>query len=107
MRVYIAQLLCPQRHAIMASSAEAETEHDAQQKAIQPLREQVEQLLATGQINPWCDICGASKGSWHYEVGRTRFRTLEEALPALSALERENLSARTLFGGHPGPGKTN
>jgi len=48
------------------------------------LRQRVKEFIpAVG--NPWCRICRAPQVTWRYEVGATKFQTLEEALPHLRA----------------------
>lgn len=97
-RVWIAQCLCPSRHAILATAGEATNENEAKANVRAPLIEQVESLLRAKAINPWCGICGARQETWTYELGRTPFTTLEEATPKLSESEREQEVARTIFG---------
>lgn len=106
-RVWIAQCLCPKRHAILAASGEADDEHEARREVGEPLRQAVEKLVSDGTINPWCGICSAEQSTWRYEVGRTGFRTAEEARPMLMRLQQENMRAAVVLGGHPGPGRTN
>lgn len=96
-RVWIAQCLCPQRHAIMASSGEAQDEQDAAPLG-ELLRTEIDKALQSRVINPWCGLCRAKSETWHYELGRTRFRTMAEAEPHLKKAEAEQLLARLLFG---------
>jgi hypothetical protein len=96
-RVWVAQCLCPDRHCIVAAANEANSEAEAQEITVQ-LRRQVTELLRSGAINPWCGICGAKRATWKYELGRTMFATIHEASPHLARLERENATARELFG---------
>lgn len=100
MRVWIAQCLCPDRHCILAVSGEAEGVADATTEILDPLRAQVSALVKTGAINPWCGICRAADVTWRYELGRTRFRTMEEARPELEASQREQAVTRAVMGGH-------
>jgi hypothetical protein len=76
--VLLAQCLCPRRHCILAAAAD---DRDAEALR-QVLMDGVRRLLLTKALHPWCGLCGAGEGSWTYEVGRTRFATLEEARPA-------------------------
>lgn len=105
-RVYVAQVLCPSRHAIMAGAAVATSHEEAVQKAGRPVLDKVREFIRTGAVNPWCGICGAKEETWKLDVDRTRYSTMEEALPALSEVQEKNLLAKLLLGGHPGPGKT-
>jgi hypothetical protein len=96
--IWIAQCLCPQRHCILACAGEVETE------TLEVLQEGIENLLAAQSINPWCGLCGATKASWKYEVARSRFRTMEEALPGLrEEEERQRLSAAVWSDIHRAP----
>ncbi|HUU62347.1 MAG TPA: hypothetical protein VMX96_00255 [Dehalococcoidia bacterium] len=47
-------------------------------------------------LNRWCGVCG---GELHVEHGRTKFRTMEEALPQIKAIEEANLRTRSIIGG--------
>jgi hypothetical protein len=99
--VWIAQCLCPERHCILSAADEAATESEAQATVQAPLREQVTQLLASGLLNPWCGLCHAGVSTWHYEVERTRFASMEEAEPVLRQSEAEQAVARAIFGDIP------
>jgi hypothetical protein len=97
-RVWIAQCLCPQRHAILAASSEAEDRQAAEERCLKPLREQVTRMIGSGTINPWCGLCRAPLESWRYEVGRTRFASMQEAEPAMRQSEREQGHLRRIVG---------
>jgi hypothetical protein len=98
-RVWIAQCLCPARHAILASVGEAESYREARDKIMHPLRAQVEELVGDGTLNPFCGICYAPSDTWRYEVGRTRFTTMAEALPTLKETEAKQLATAAILGG--------
>lgn len=93
-RVYLIQLLCPSRHAILALGLEAAPEHlpSDETAATQMMLE----VVRIAQLAPRCGICGSEE--LHAEIGRTAFATLEAAAPVLKQIERENLRARTLIG---------
>jgi hypothetical protein len=96
-RVWIAQCLCPDRHCIIASAGEAESE--AEVEAIRAgLRRMIVEGLRSGTLTGWCGLCGAKRATWRYEVGRTRFASMAEAQPALDRLEAENLLTRAVWG---------
>lgn len=97
-RVWIAQCLCPDRHAILAAAGEATTEGEAGQHVLKPLQGQVTALLKAGVLNPWCGMCNAPAEKWTYEIARTRFATLAEANPTLAIEEAKQGITRTLFG---------
>ena len=96
-RVWIAQCLCPSRHVIMALAQVAETSEDAAKISV-ALRETVNGGLARLVMNPWCGHCHAPVETWHYEVNRTRFRTLEEAAPEIEKAQAEQEFIRLMFG---------
>jgi hypothetical protein len=97
-RVWITQCLCPQRHCILAIAGEADSRSAAEATVKAPLVEQVAELLATREINPWCGLCGSRAGTWTYELARTRFRMMEEAMPELKKGESEQQLARAAWG---------
>lgn len=100
-RVWIAQCVCgPARHAIMANAGEA-LDEQAAQHIVNVLREKVGDWIKKGVINPWCGLCHAPAEGWRYEVGRTAFRTLAEAMPALRDAERQQAAVRAAFGDIP------
>jgi len=97
-RVWICQCLCPSRHCIVASTDEAESEAEAKKTVRAPLRRQVAEMLSSGAINPWCAMCGAKRSTWRYELGRTVFGSMEEALPAMQEMQARNMVANRIFG---------
>ena len=99
--VWITQCLCPQRHCIVMSAGEAESRDVAEVKVAAPLHDQVAEPLATRELNPWCGLCGARAGTWTYELARTRWRTMAEAMPELKQLEAEQAVARAVLGDRP------
>lgn len=106
-RVWVGQCLCPSRHCILASTAVVESERVAQATVGRALRDVLDEQITAGNWNPWCGICGAPREQWTIEVGRTRHLTLEEVEPEMRRLQEENLLAMAVYGGHPGPGRTN
>jgi hypothetical protein len=106
-RVWIAQCLCPQRHCIMAAADEAESQTIAERTVLAELRRKVADMLADNVLNPWCGLCRAPHSTWRYEVGRTSFATLPEALPSLLEKEAEQRTTAARLGdGDPGPGSS-
>jgi hypothetical protein len=100
-RVWIAQCLCPQRHCIVAVADTAFDRADAEQNIIGRLRATVEQWLADRTLNPWCGLCGLPRASWRYEVGRTRWATLREAMPEIRKNEAEQAVTAAVWGDSP------
>lgn len=99
--VWIVQCLCPRRHAILAGANMAEDKAEAQDVLLTPFRDQVASLLLDRTIDPWCLLCKAPTETWFYEIKRTRFRSMEEAMPELRQMEDENAIARLLLGNQP------
>lgn len=97
-QVWMTQCLCPQRHCILASAGEADSESTAETTIAAPLRERVAVMLATREMNPWCGLCGARPGTWRFELARTRWRTIAEAMPEIKRLEDEQKVIAALWG---------
>jgi len=87
--IWITQWLCPSRHCAIAVA------WDDQEATAQNAEHQGEQVFSQG-FNRWCGICG---GNLHVEHGSTAFKTMEEALPHIKAIEKANLQARSIVGG--------
>ena len=90
-RVYLVQCLCPSRHCIMASPTvlPAQAAESEQETAKEPLRTLLTEAINGRLINPWCELCKAPAKDWRYEIGRTKWETLEEAMPHLREEERK------------------
>jgi hypothetical protein len=97
-RVWICQCLCPSRHAIVATSGEADSEAAAEETVARPAREAVAIMLRSGAIDPWCGLCRAGSETWRYETRRSRFRTMAEAAPELRRSEEAQAMTRLLAG---------
>jgi len=95
--IWITQWLCPRRHCVIAVA------WDDQEITPEEAVRRGEQAF-TQDVNRWCGICG---GSLHVEHGRTRFNTMEKALPQLKAIERANDRARSIIGLRPITGGNN
>jgi hypothetical protein len=93
--IHIIQCLCPERHAIFATCYDPKEMPD--DVAMATMQATIEEWLAKKIINPWCGICGGKK--WHYETRRTRFTTMEEALPVMKQLETANRVSREIIDG--------
>lgn len=93
-RIWIVQCLCPDRHCIMALAFDPADLAEAE--AVARLKALVHAALNDSTINPWCALCGPTRGpsSWFYEAAPTRFRTMEEAEPALRQAEADQLRTR-------------
>lgn len=89
-KVYITQLLCPKRHAILGLAwEEDQLDHD---RAVGLIKDGIRVM----KVNPWCGICGSR--DLKYESGATIFSSVDEAMPHLMQLVAENLMASSLLG---------
>jgi DNA-directed RNA polymerase subunit M/transcription elongation factor TFIIS len=88
--IHLVRCLCPARHCLYALAYDAEVLTD--REAIGQARAQWRAATESGQLDPWCGLCGSREIG--YESGATRFRTLAEALPELRRIEAENLRTR-------------
>lgn len=89
--VKIAQCLCPQRHCMTALAGEFDA--DVLEGM---LRQTVAEALLTW-LHPYCGLCGATVATWTYEVGETKWQTMEEAKPFLREAEAEQAKTREFF----------
>lgn len=100
-RVYITQLLCPDRHCIFALAfvaggtaeeilAAMAANHDA-------VRATFKEAVDRNVLNPKCELCQAEAAKFTCETGRTDYASLPEAVPQLRAMEAENLKGRRQF----------
>ena len=91
--VHIVQLLCPERHCILAVAYESDK--PMPEDPCRYVEQQFQEAVQAGILNPWCDICRSR--DLHTEDAPTRFRTLEEARPHLKALEALQARTREFF----------
>lgn len=92
-KIWIAQILCPSRHCILALPFDAAVMSPNQ--AMAALITKVECLVTMSQIDPWCGLCHSR--DWRAEAGPTRFTTMEEARPELERLRAENAAAKRFY----------
>lgn len=96
--VYLTQLLCPQRHCLMAAAWE---EHrSCASEAEHQLRELFAEAVKSGRLNPYCGLCRSE--TLHCESQRTSWSTLAEAEPQLRKQEREHLLVAAAAASHTG-----
>lgn len=88
--IWITQWLCTSRHASIALV------WDDSETTAEEIEAKGEDLYSRKVINRWCGIC---HGELHVEHGRTKFKTVAEALHPVKAIEQANTLARTLIGG--------
>lgn len=80
--IWITQCLCERRHCLMAGAWD-DTEVTREQ-GIRETREQIASMMQSGDLNR-CRICHSTK--FHYESGRTKWQTMEEAAGPLAESE--------------------
>lgn len=97
-RVWIAQCLCPSRHAILGGAGEANDRAEAEELVLRPLERLIAECLAAGVLNPWCSLCGAKRESWKFEVARSRFKNMAEANPVMREEEEKQAITRAIWG---------
>lgn len=91
--VHILQVLCPQRHCIIALAFMPEDRTPEQ--AIEDGKALIKGLVEDKALNHWCALCGGKEFS--YEVGVTRYKTIEEARPHLEQHEQKMLLSRAIL----------
>ncbi len=86
--IRIAQLLCSQGHCFLAVAFDEETISD--RDACHELGKVT--ARHTKVHGSACALCGST--SFKIEVGATKFKTLEKAMPHLTALQDQQLATR-------------
>ena len=84
--VHILQVLCPSRHCLFAIAYEED------KQSHESAKEQAHMVFDEGLINPWCGICGSKV--LRLEIGRTKWKTMEQAAPHLAEAEAAQLATR-------------
>jgi hypothetical protein len=91
--IWIIQLLCPSRHAIMGCAYdESETPHD---QAMTMFQTQMEKLITSRVLRQECGICKAT--DLKYERARTKFHNMQEAAQSLRNEEAAQAASRVLL----------
>lgn len=92
-KVWVVQLLCPERHAVMAAAYLREDESQ-----LEAVSENLRNGLKEQGLLWECGICKhsdpAKSVDLHFEEGPTRFATMEEAMPHLRKIEADNIVSR-------------
>lgn len=87
--VKIVQMLCPQRHCILAIAYEENAGNFVQQC------NEIEDIIQKTPLNRWCGICGSR--DLKFEEGTTPWRTMAEALPYFKANEEACIATRQMM----------
>lgn len=93
MKVRIVQLLCPQRHCVLATAYQSPDGRPILEMAAR-LRESFDEWVNRG-ANPWCGLCQSRE--LRCEDAATRFETMEQAMPFLRENERREAATREYF----------
>lgn len=88
--LWLAQYLCPKRHALLAIA------YDREQSTPAEAEEQL--LVATSGVvlNPWCGLCGSRE--LHIEHGKLPTDDWDVAMVLLKTVEAANLASRQVLG---------
>lgn len=94
-RIWIAQVLCPYRHCILATAFDEADDDPTDAK--DDLWSSVTLGVTAGRLDRRCGICGDDMILWHVEAGPTRWTTIDEARPFLKEAQRANLATRAFI----------
>lgn len=86
--ILITQCLCPSRHCVVGLAVEDRSPEEAEAT----LRELFDAAVKAKQLNRRCGLCGST--DLHFETGKCRFATMEEARPELARLQHEQEETR-------------
>ena len=95
--VYIAQLLCPERHCVIALAGLATSLAEAEADLKLKLLEGFGAACAAGLFNRECGICQSR--DLHVEVGQTKFRTIKDAQGPLEENARQQAATAAFLKG--------
>jgi hypothetical protein len=88
--LWLAQLLCPQRHCILGLA------YDSEKQAPADIEAYLTTALKNAGLNPWCGICGSRE--LRVEHGKLKTNDWDEATAGLRELEQQNLATRAILG---------
>lgn len=89
MNVHLIQLLCPSRHCIFALAYEHPEMSD---EDVKTAASRTWESMQKCGFNPWCALCDSR--NLNFEVGVTKYASMEEAYPHLKQTEIDNLRTR-------------
>lgn len=92
MAIKIIQLLCPKRHCIFALAFDSAETDDTAALSFAEIKWT---RMTAKDVDPWCGLCLSKDLT--FEIGTTRFTTMDEAAPALKASENAQILARALI----------
>ena len=89
-KLWLAQYLCPKRHAICALA------YDRDETKPVEIEARLIAVTMAGVLNPWCGLCGSRE--LHIEHGKLPTDDWDEAMVLLKAAEAANLASRQFLG---------
>lgn len=92
-KVWVVQLLCPERHAIMAASY-LRTDESHLEKVSEFIRKSIKENGLLWECGICKEVDGPKSIDLHFEEAPTRFESMEEALPHLRKVEEQNILSR-------------
>jgi hypothetical protein len=95
-KVRIVQLLCPQRHCIMALPYESPNGEEQSVRSA-ALRLTFTRLVEEKTLNPWCELCKSRE--LFCEDMPTKFATMDEAKAPLLAQEAAQMATQLMIKG--------
>jgi hypothetical protein len=87
MKVYIAQLKCPNNHCVIAAAEEYGSVEEAR-ALISGVEKKFRDLVKHG-VNNHCGVCGSNV--LHVELAPTTFRSMQETTPYLVKKQQEQI----------------
>jgi hypothetical protein len=87
--VMLVQLLCPLRHCLYAGA------YQVGESSLAECCRSLEELIEKAGLARHCGICGST--DVHYEEGRTKWATLQEAAGPIAAMTLANINTRLLL----------
>src|SRR6185295_20263934 len=93
MAIHLIQLLCPDRHCILAVAYDDQLTTYA--KTQKTFSETVASLLERRALNSFCGLCRSTE--WHYEDGKTSFNSMAQAETILMKAEADQRASAALF----------
>ena len=88
MKVWIAQLKCPNNHTVTAVAAKVADAESGRLEWV--LRNGFDNLVEQGVLSRECGICKST--TLHVEIAKTMFDSMDEAKPALEESQRQQIA---------------
>lgn len=87
--IFICQYLCPERHCVVALAYERTWTTPDQ------VEETLKKAMTENKVDPWCGLCRSTE--LRFEHARTRFDTMEEAMPFFKVEETKQAFTRVML----------